>query len=232
MKKRLPILLLLAAAGGGYYFYTQREAAANAGKLQISGNLELTQVDLSFKTAGRIVELNVREGEWVKKGQVIARLDASQLDQQKARDMAAVSGAQSNYQQLQTAIEFQRATIESDIEARRPRRRPASTTCLPAAAARRSRRRRPPSPTSRPPTIWPRPSGNAHRHCSPAKTSHARSTIRPARASTPRPLNSEPPSNASRWFRKVPARKKSRPPEPPSHAPRPPSQPPKPTRSS
>lgn len=119
MKKRLPILLLLAAAGGGYYYYSQQEKEANAGKLQVSGNLELTQVDLSFKTAGRIVELTVREGDWVKKGQVIARLDASQLDQQKARDLAAVSGAQSNYQQLQTAIEYQKATIDSDTAVRR-----------------------------------------------------------------------------------------------------------------
>jgi HlyD family secretion protein len=119
MKKRLPILLLLAAAAGGYYYYTQREAEANGNRILVSGNLELTQVDLSFKTAGRIVELNVREGDWVKKGQIIARLDASQLDQQKARDLASVSGAQSAYQQLQTSIEYQRATIDSDIAFRR-----------------------------------------------------------------------------------------------------------------
>ena len=119
MKKRLPILLLLAAAGGGYYYYTQREAAELAGKMLVSGNLELTQVDLSFKTAGRIVELTVREGEWVKKGQVIARLDASQLDSQRARDVAAVAGAQSAHQQLETAIEYQQATIDSDIAVRR-----------------------------------------------------------------------------------------------------------------
>ena len=118
MKKRLPILLLLAAAGG-YYYYTQNQKESNSGKLQVSGNLELTQVDLSFKTAGRIVELTVREGDWVKKGQVIARLDASQLDQQKARDLAAVAGAQSAREQLQTAIEYQQATIDSDIAVRR-----------------------------------------------------------------------------------------------------------------
>jgi HlyD family secretion protein len=119
MKKRLPILLLLAAAGGGYWYWTQREAAANSHHLLVSGNLELTQVDLSFKTAGRLVELSVREGDWVKKGQVIARLDNSQLDQQKARDLAAVASAQSQLQQLQTSIEFQQATIESDVALRR-----------------------------------------------------------------------------------------------------------------
>ncbi len=53
----------------------------------------------------------------MKKGQVIARLDATQLEQQKARDTAAVSGAQSQYRQLQTSIEYQKATIDSDVRA-------------------------------------------------------------------------------------------------------------------
>jgi HlyD family secretion protein len=119
MKKRLPILILLAVAGGGYWYWTHREAEANGNRILVSGNLELTQVDLSFKTAGRIVELNVREGDWVKKGQVIARLDNTQLDQQKARDLAAVTSAQSQYQQLQTSIEYQAATIESDVAVRK-----------------------------------------------------------------------------------------------------------------
>jgi HlyD family secretion protein len=119
MKKRLPILLLLVAAGGGYWYWQSQQAAATSNRIQVSGNLELTQVDLSFKTPGRLIELNVREGQWVKKGDVIARLDASQLDQQKARDIASVSAAQSQYQQLQTSIEYQRATLESDVAARR-----------------------------------------------------------------------------------------------------------------
>ena len=119
MKKIIRIVLLLAAAGGGYWYWNQQQTKGNANVLQVSGNLELTQVDLSFKTAGRIVELTVREGEWVKKGQVIARLDAAQLEQQKARDAAAVSGAQSQLQQLETSIEYQKATIDSDVALRR-----------------------------------------------------------------------------------------------------------------
>jgi HlyD family secretion protein len=120
MKKRLPILLLLlAVAGGGYWYWNKQQEEANANRILVSGNLELTQVDLSFKTAGRIVELNVREGDWVKKGQVIARIDATQLDQQRARDAAAVTNAQSQYQQLETSIEYQKATIDSDIAAKK-----------------------------------------------------------------------------------------------------------------
>jgi HlyD family secretion protein len=50
---------------------------------------------------------------------VIARLDPAQLQQQRTRDVAAISNAQSNYEQLVTSIEYQEATLESDVAARK-----------------------------------------------------------------------------------------------------------------
>jgi HlyD family secretion protein len=118
MKKRLVILILLAAAGAVVYLWRTGAFRPQSNSLQMSGNLELTKVDIAFKTAGRMIELTVREGDSVKKGQVIARLDAKQLEQQHARDVAAITSAQSAYDQLETTIEYQRATLESDIAAR------------------------------------------------------------------------------------------------------------------
>jgi HlyD family secretion protein len=118
MKKRLPIILILIAAGVGVYLWRTGYFAGPRKSIQVSGNLEMTLVDISFKTAGRMTELTVREGDAVKKGQVIARLDAAQLEQQRLRDIAAVAGAQSTYDQLKTTIEFQQATIDSDISTR------------------------------------------------------------------------------------------------------------------
>jgi HlyD family secretion protein len=121
MKTRLPILILvvLIAAGIGVYMWRTGQFAGPRNSIQVSGNLELTLVDISFKTAGRMIELNVREGDTVKKGQVIVRLDAAQLEQQKMRDVAAIASAQSAYDQLRTTIEYQQATIDSDISTRR-----------------------------------------------------------------------------------------------------------------
>ena len=121
MKKRLPILIVvvLIAAGIGVYMWRTGQFAGPRNSIQVSGNVELTLVDISFKTAGRMTELNVREGDTVKKGQVIARLDAAQLEQQKMRDVAAIASAQSAYDQLRTTIEYQQATIDSDISTRR-----------------------------------------------------------------------------------------------------------------
>lgn len=117
--KKLLILIVVAAAGIALWMWRTGQFNKPTNRILVSGNLELTLVDLSFKIAGRMTELTVREGDLVKMGQLIARLDPTQLQQQRARDEASVSNAQSNYDQLTTSIEFQKATIESDIASRR-----------------------------------------------------------------------------------------------------------------
>ncbi len=119
MKKRILTILILAVLGVAAWMWRNGAFHRNAHRILVSGNLELTEVDLAFKIPGRLVELNVREGDWVKKGDVIARLDSTQLEQERARDQAGVLSAQSQRQQLQTAIEYQKATLESDVAARR-----------------------------------------------------------------------------------------------------------------
>ena len=117
MKRILPILLIAALAfGGGYYWWNAREQAANANRIQFSGNMELTQADLSFKIAGRLVELKVREGDMVKKGQIIARIDAIQTERTKDREVASLGVARSNLATSKTGIAMEKETVESDIQ--------------------------------------------------------------------------------------------------------------------
>jgi len=117
MKRILPILLIAAVVfGGGYYWWLARLEAANANRILFSGNMELTQADLAFKVAGRLVELNVREGDMVKKGQVIARIDAIQTERTKDREVASLGMAKSNLTQSKTSIALEKETVESDIQ--------------------------------------------------------------------------------------------------------------------
>ena len=56
MAKRIIILLVLVAAGAGGYWYWRTAAAAEAnGRILVSGNLEMTQVDISFKASGKLL---------------------------------------------------------------------------------------------------------------------------------------------------------------------------------
>ncbi len=87
--------------------------------IRLSGNIELTQVDIAFKMPGRLVELTVDEGGRVSAGMVVARLDTEQLEQQRDRDRAALSAAEAVLPQLAISIEQRQATLEAETELRR-----------------------------------------------------------------------------------------------------------------
>ncbi len=73
----LVIVALLAA--GAVLFYSGRPQASSDGAIRVSGNIEVTEAEVSFKIPGRVIERLVAEGETVQAGQVVARLDDSEL---------------------------------------------------------------------------------------------------------------------------------------------------------
>jgi HlyD family secretion protein len=119
MKKIIiPIVAVVAiAAVAGYYEYG-RLHPANTNTLSVSGNLELTQVDISFKVPGKLIQLNVDEGAYIKKGMVIARIDRDQVESQRSRDEASLLNSQSQFEQMETSVQWQRHSLESDIALR------------------------------------------------------------------------------------------------------------------
>src|SRR5215471_8022296 len=116
MKKRILILVVVLAAAGAGVYALRGGGKTPEGRLMVSGNIELTEVNIAFKTAGRLIERSVDEGDNVKKGQVVARLDRDQLNAQRERDMASVASSEAQLQQSQTAIEWQKATMAADIQ--------------------------------------------------------------------------------------------------------------------
>jgi HlyD family secretion protein len=57
-------------------------------QLNLHGNVDLRQVNLSFNDNGRIASVLVQEGDQVHKAQVLARLDTSRLEPQLAESVA------------------------------------------------------------------------------------------------------------------------------------------------
>jgi HlyD family secretion protein len=87
MKKRIiPIALVALAAVGLAWWLTHRHAASN--ELVLYGNIDLREVDLAFNDSQRVVSVLVREGDTVRKGQVLAQLDTSRLQPQLAQAQA------------------------------------------------------------------------------------------------------------------------------------------------
>ncbi|UUX51687.1 HlyD family efflux transporter periplasmic adaptor subunit [Nisaea acidiphila] len=88
------IAILLAALAGGGYWYTHQENGLPDGFARGNGRLETERVDIASKFSGRISELLVTEGEMVAAGQVVARLDATEITAQLREAEAAVVQAQ------------------------------------------------------------------------------------------------------------------------------------------
>ncbi|MFT4095887.1 MAG: secretion protein HlyD [Rhodoblastus sp.] len=72
-KKIVPLLVVLAVAAGGWWWWKSRPAAG--GPLVLQGNVEVRQVNVGFKVAGRLKSLDVDEGANVKQGEKLASLD-------------------------------------------------------------------------------------------------------------------------------------------------------------
>jgi HlyD family secretion protein len=50
--------------------------------LKLSGNIEVIPVEIAFRVPGKVAERPVDEGDLVEQGQLIARLDSKDLEQQ------------------------------------------------------------------------------------------------------------------------------------------------------
>jgi len=91
MKRIVILFLLVAAIGGGYYYYSHSHmTAAPVGTLLLSGNVEAHESVVAFRTQGRIVALPVEEGAAVKTGDLLARLDDADYQQQVRIDQATL----------------------------------------------------------------------------------------------------------------------------------------------
>ena len=88
MKRFVPLLLLAAAGLAAYYYPIWRARNAPKEEMKLSGNIEAHESLVSFKVPGRIVDLPVQEGQAVKTGQLLARLDNDDYKQQVEVDEA------------------------------------------------------------------------------------------------------------------------------------------------
>lgn len=92
-------VVLLGLFAGGWFFWRDHR---DAGDLTLYGNVDIREVELSFRVPGRLATVLVDEGDRVVQGQKLATLDA-----QPYRDALAV--AQARVQQTQSNLAKLRA---------------------------------------------------------------------------------------------------------------------------
>jgi len=118
MKKVILAVLVVAALGAAGVLTYRSLHPETSDRIIVSGNIELTQVDIAFKTAGRLIKRAVNEGDTVQKGMVIARLDQDQLIRQRETAQASLETAQAQLAEAQSALKWQRQTMQADMQLR------------------------------------------------------------------------------------------------------------------
>ncbi|MFN3480911.1 MAG: HlyD family secretion protein [Thermodesulfovibrionales bacterium] len=100
MKKKLLIIVVVVLIGVAVFLISRFGGKQEQGVLTVSGNVEVTEVNIGFKTSGRVVELLVEEGQKVKKGDRLAILDSAELESQVAQHRAYLNEAIARLQEL------------------------------------------------------------------------------------------------------------------------------------
>lgn len=85
-------VLLLALAAAGVRGWLLRESDED-GVLRVSGNVEVTDAEVSFKLSGRVEARAVSEGELVRSGDLVAELESTELAQEVALRKAELAAA-------------------------------------------------------------------------------------------------------------------------------------------
>jgi len=93
--RRLLTLVVLAAAGAALYVAGEKYLwpPPDLSSIDVVGIVEAPEVNVSSRIAGRIAELNVIEGDQVKRGQVICRIESSDISNQLEHARAELEGA-------------------------------------------------------------------------------------------------------------------------------------------
>lgn len=100
-KKKTIFLILLAFLGGfAAYLFVRGSLTNDADAVRVSGNIEVTDVEVSFKVAGRVEARPVSEGEVVEAGSLVAKLDSTELAQEVALRRAEVQAAEASLAEL------------------------------------------------------------------------------------------------------------------------------------
>lgn len=102
---RLGAILLAVLAAGGYYAWQQsRNGALPQGLARGNGRIEAVEIDISAKSPGRIRDILVDEGDLVKAGDVLARMDMSEMQARRRQAEAQLQRASIGVDTARTLI--------------------------------------------------------------------------------------------------------------------------------
>ena len=113
--------LIVLGAAGYYAWQRSKDGQLPEGIASGNGRIEAVEIDVSTKAAGRIKEILVGEGDFVKTGDVLARMDTTQLEAQRRQAEAQLQRAEIGVDTANTLIvqrEAERTAAEAVVTQR------------------------------------------------------------------------------------------------------------------
>jgi HlyD family secretion protein len=109
------ILICLAGAGVWWYFASQGPPVSDS-EIAASGFIEADEVSVTPEIGGRVISIGAAEGDPVKAGAVLVKLDDSLLQAQARQAQAAVAVAQAGLQQAEAARDGAQRVLDSALD--------------------------------------------------------------------------------------------------------------------
>ena len=111
LRLALALLVISGGAVGSYYLWQRLHPPIPAGIAFGNGRLEADEIDIDTKYAGRIAELFADEGDMVKAGQMLARMDTQDLAASLKKSQAQVTQAQRAVEEASANLAQQKTQV-------------------------------------------------------------------------------------------------------------------------
>ena len=112
MAKKLLPLVVIAALGYGAYYYVNLPPTS----LVLTGIVTTHDVEVSPQIGGRVVSIGIKEGDAVKKDQIIAEIEPGELAADRAFYEHSAEGIQSQVQEGEAALRLQERQLTDQVK--------------------------------------------------------------------------------------------------------------------
>ncbi len=102
------VVLVMAAVAG---WFLLKPSDPNAGLVSGNGRIEATEIDVATKLGGRVLDILVNEGDFVKAGQLVAKMQVDALEARRSEALAQLQQAKSAIVQAEAQVAVRKGDV-------------------------------------------------------------------------------------------------------------------------